>query len=282
MSETTKSTGVELSQMARALFNEAADDWYLSFLLQIAVGVFGVVIAFVSLSDDARLVTAIIAFFGLGASYFLRIKSDEKYDRAETMRRQAALSEGLGLSVSATQISDWRLRAGTKILQKINKNQRPVDYYASTDYPGGKKLLNMTIESAFYTRHLYIKIKHLVGMILAVVLVIVFLFLSILPISSFSTGFITKAAYVLYLLLPILLSIDLLFWFIRLTRSSEAILEVEKDMERLSRDAEIDDADVIRLVSEYNCVVSGGIPIHNYFFNRWHDEIKSLWLKRSE
>ncbi len=59
-----------------------------------------------------------------------------------------------------------------------------------------------------------------------------------------------------------------------------SILEIEKDMERLSENRIIKPEQVVRLVSEYNCQLACGFPIHNLLFQLWHDEIEVLWKHR--
>jgi hypothetical protein len=77
-----------------------------------------------------------------------------------------------------------------------------------------------------------------------------------------------------------LLTIDLLGWAIRLGRLMSGIRAVETDLERLEG-ADADDAQqVLRLVSEYNCLVVNGFPIHPRMYQRWHDEIHQLWARQ--
>lgn len=280
MSKETENIGLELNQLARFLFDEAANEWYASVVFQIIAGIIGVVISFLSLSDSLNLLLAIIVFSLLAWAYYLRVRFDENYDTAETMRRQAALSEGLNLPVSKTQVSEWRRRVGKKILNRFEVEPRADDYYATGERPGPKKLLEMTVESAFYTRHLYVKLKTVIWRLFLGALVLSAVILTLLPFDFINQSMAIRVAYSLYLVLPILLTIDLLFWALKLNRLVSSICEVEKDMERLAEQNNVQESDVIRLVSEYNCQVSGGIPIHNFLFARWHEGIEELWKKR--
>lgn len=51
-------------------------------------------------------------------------------------------------------------------------------------------------------------------------------------------------------------------------------------MEKLVEATEIGPDQVLRLVSEYNCRVACGIPIHPFLFKIWQNGISKLWEKR--
>lgn len=280
MSKDSPTIGYELSQLARFLFDDATNNWYSSLGLQIIVGIAGTGVTIWQTTDNNKFGIAVGLFALLGWAYYLRIRFDENYDRAETMRRQAALSEGIGFPISDTQVSEWRRRVGSKILKRFDSEPRPDNYYASQKPIGSRRLLEMTIESAFYTRHLYSKLKEWIWLLLIGALILSFAVLTVLPFDFIPKSILLKAAYTLYLLLPILLSIDLLLWALRLERLSRSIYEIEKDMENLSKENNPQESHVIRLVSEYNCQVAYGTPIHNWLFKIWHDEINLLWNKR--
>lgn len=275
-----KNPGMELSQIARLLFNESANEWYSSLLLIMVIGLLGILLSSLPLSPDIKLIFAITSFVLFLISYYLRIKSDEKHDRAETMRRQAALSEGLGMAISKTQVSEWRRRAGCKVVEEAEENPREDEYYATREDVGPLRLLEMTIESAFYTRHLYSNISKIFGIALLITGIFAIITISILPISVFGNTLASKIAYTVYSVLPIVISIDIFFWYMRLERSVTNLLEIESDMEKLADGDDSSEAHVIRLISEYNCIVGNGIPIHNFLFKLWHKEINTLWNKR--
>jgi len=51
-------------------------------------------------------------------------------------------------------------------------------------------------------------------------------------------------------------------------------------MEQLSNSERVDSEQVLRLVSEYNCHVACGLPIHNFVFKLCRNKIEKLWTKR--
>jgi hypothetical protein len=86
-----------------------------------------------------------------------------------------------------------------------------------------------------------------------------------------------KLVYFIYLFLPIILSVDILGWLLKVNKLINSIEDVECDLEKLNESAEIKTEEVMRLVAEYNCQVVNGFPIPNWFFNMQHDHIAELW-----
>lgn len=277
----TLKDGEELNQLSRLLFNRSAFYWYSAMAIEFEGGVIGVFVGILDCSGTWRLVIAVALFILLAYAYYLKIRFQYWNDTAETMRRQSVLAEALEWPIEATQFSDWRLRAGARILKKFKVQPRDEDYYTTQRDVGPQKLLDMTIESAFYTRHLYVKLKNWARGIFATSLIIWILILSIVPIDLFNNKTRLELVCLLYLFLPLIISLDVLGWSIKLGRISQSIKEIEVDMERLSNSSQADEIQVMRLVSEYNCQVVTGVPILNVLFNYWHDEIKELWDKRS-
>lgn len=272
--------GEELNQLSRLLFDKASQRWYLAMGLEVVSGGLGVVIGTMLLSDKWRTIVAAAAFVFLALIYYLKIRSNYLYSTAETMRRQSVLAEAIGWPISATQFSDWRLKAGKELLNKFKVSPRDEDYYMTKCDVGAERLLEMTIESCFYTRHLYEKIRKLASTILIVTIIAWILALSVIPFDDISNVTRLRVVYLLYLALPIILSADILGWTIKLGTLSRSIKEIEQDLERLSKSGDLDIPQVMRLVSEYNCQLVGGIPIPKVLFRLWHNEIRELWEKR--
>lgn len=272
--------GEQLNQFARFLFDEAANNFYLSLIIEIVAGLLAVGITLVSLPEEGGFAFALIGFGLLAYSYYLRLRFDDQYDTAETMRRQPVLSEALDWPISSVQFSDWKVRASKAALQRTKLEKRADDYYETKSDFGAKKLLEMTAESAFYTRCLYTKLRGILVTMLVFSMIAVAIVFSVLPLNLVSDQIALRIAYVIYLLLPIILSLDLLGWVFKLSRLSKSIKEVESDVERLLKEKRVDEKQAMRLVSEYNCQVSCGFPIHNILFRLWHDEIRELWENR--
>lgn len=279
-SKETQKQGEELNQLSRLMFGRAAKLWAWSLALETIGGVVAILVSVVNLSPNAKHVTALTVFGILVTSYILKIVFSYQYDNAETMRRQSILAEALDWPIGATQFSDWRLKAGHKLLKKFKLKPRDENYYSTQQPTGPRRLLEMTIESAFFTRHLYGKIRKFVWTVCGLLGLFFILVLSFMPIDVISTQTRLEIVYLLYLSLPLLISLDLFGWGLRVARLERSIKEIECDLEKLESESEPGVVHVMRLVSEYNCQVIGGFPILDSFFRRWHDEIQELWNKR--
>jgi hypothetical protein len=268
----------ELGQLSRFLFDSAANKFYISVAIELLAGFTGVIANFIDFNDQIKLIVAIVGFIIFAVAYFLRLQFDSEYDRAETMRRQSVLSEALGWDLSRVQFSKWRQKAGKKLLSRLKREIRPNDYYETTAKIGPRKLLEMTQESAFYTRCLYSKIHGILGFCLLLSFSLLFLVFSIIfPVKLISTSTEMVITYSIYLILPLMLSTDILSWFLKLSRIKSEIFNIEESLERLDKQKNIKESEIMRLVSEYNCQLIGALPIPNRLFCIWHDEIKELW-----
>lgn len=276
----SRQVGSELNQLSRILFDNAAGNWYAAAGIEVSAGILGAILSVTGASGDWALLGAIIGLALFGWAYYLRLRFEEKYDLAETMRRQSVLTEALGWPVERVQASEWRRRAGRKVGEQFKVRPRQEDYYASPQPAGPARLAEMTLESAFWTRHLYGKLRIIVWAIFVGALVVSGIVISAPAFGVAPQAVAVRIATAVYLLLPVLLTIDLLGWAIRLGRLISTIRDVEADLERLKNSNALDTQQVLRLVAEYNCQVVNGFPIHPWIYRRWHDEIHELWTRR--
>jgi len=272
--------GNELGKLAKVLFDRATASFYTSMFIEIVAGSLGVIIGLMEISDKSKVIFAVFGFLLLAIAYYLRIKFEAVYENAETMRRQSVLAIGLGWKIGRIQFSDWRMFAGKKALQETEKNPLSLNYYASGEEVSPKRLLEMTQESAFWTRHLYCYLSFYVwlGFSLAILL-----FASVLTFSAsgyIQQGLATKIVYITYLILPLILALDILNWGFRLNRLIASIRSIERGLETMEDEKFFDEKQILRLVFEYNCQLTQGFPIPGVFFNLYHDNIQSLWEKR--
>lgn len=272
--------GAELSQLARLLFNAAANKWYGSVFLEVAAGLLAAIISASEPSGDWPIFGAIAGVALLFGTYGLRLWFDDQYDAAETMRRQAVLTEGLDWPLDPIQTSEWCQKAGKRIRDRLKAQPRDPDYYDSKAQPGGRRLAEMTVESSFYTRHLYGKLRLWIWILFVGAILVAVFVISLALTQTIPDRIDTQIARTLYSAIPVVVSINLLGWALRLSRSISAIRQVESDLERLLGTAGLDEKQAMRLVSEYNCQMVGGFPIHSFLFIRWQKEIQDLWQQR--
>lgn len=272
-----KQQGAELSQLGRFLFDKAANYWQGSIILELLAGCVGIIVSIAHLSLSWNTCVAIIATLIMCAAYYSKFRFEWLYEDAETMRRQAVLCESLAWPIGRAQFNEWKSKAGKKLLKKITEQKRAVDYYETKTPIGPKRLAEMTFESAYWTINLYKKIKLYFSAFLITILAIFILLISLSVIPFVSQDLRIYIVYTIYLLIPVLITIDFLGIVIRCSKSIIALKVIEDHLEAVINEGAPKLEEVMRLVSEYNCIVIAGIPVPKWLFNLHHDEIDRMW-----
>jgi hypothetical protein len=270
-----------LAHVAGLLFDSAATWWYRALGIEAGAAVLGGVIAWIAPTGQDAAMSTLVVVALLAAAYAMRLVAEGRQDTAQTMRRQAAFSEGLGWRIAPAQAEEWRRRAGNKLLRRADASPRDDDYYATAAEAGPKRLAEMTRESAFYTRHLWLSMRTILIVALGVVAIAVgatgYLALA-LPAPAGVAGVIAQVVATVVLLA---IALDILGWVLRLGRQAHEIHQVEDGLDRAIEHAEPVLSDVVRLVAEYDCELVNSIPIHSTFFRWKHDDIRELWERLS-
>lgn len=266
--------GLSLNNLASVLFQGASILWYAAAGIEIVIGMASAFVLFLDVGDEAGAILAIVGSVGYVTAYAMRLFAESKYGHAETLRRQAALSEALAWPVSAVQISAWRQRSGKWALDQLASFERAEDYYATSADVSPVRLSHMTSESAFYTRQLYGALSKVfwIATVIAVAVSLV-----ALSVAFWAGDRSATLSAVILSILTVVISTDIMGWAIRLTGMQDDILEIEQDFERMGEAGDHNVAYVMRLVGEYNCIVVGGIPILKWWFNRHHSQIRKEW-----
>lgn len=273
--------GATLNQLAGLLFDRAATQWYVAIGLQVLSSALSTILV-VAVPDQEAPFGPVVVLGLLLVAYFLRLFAENTHAAAQTMNRQAALSEGLGWPINSIQLTDWRRKAGKKLRARVKEQPRAPDYYAKTDLPTGpRRLAAMTVESAFYTRSLALTVRDAIALGLIFVGVALFVVLYVAATTPLPTQFIPVLAQFVPSVVLIVVGVDGIGWIIRLTQQAAAIKEVENDLDRILTSTG-SEQDVLRLVTEYDCAIVNSIPIHAWIFNRKHDELRQLWDERAK
>lgn len=272
--------GEELNQRSRFLFDAAADNWYIALAVDAVVGITSAVLSYVKIEGLTKYLLAAGAIILVLIAYYLKLKFASQYDMAETMRRQSVLTEGLGYPIESTQFDVWKVRSGKRIDKRFRLEPRDPDYYGTKSNPGPTRLVEMLEESAFYTRNLYMRLRTLVLSVLVILVITLIVILLVVPAFGSTNPFTMGAANAVLVIVPIIVTADLLGTVMRLTRLINGITEIERDVERVKRAGNITEPEALRLVFEYNCLTALGYPIHNYLFYRWHPAIDQAWRER--
>ncbi len=272
--------GEELSQLSRLMFDACSDKWYGAFGLEVFAGILALILDLSNLPSTLAFGGALVGLILLIIAYSLRLWFEDQFHSAETMRRQSVFTEALDWPLSSVQYSEWQRKAGKRIRVKLKVTPRESDFYETQQPIGAHRLAEMTAESAFYTRHLYLKLRWWVwALFIAAGFVFILVTLTTL-VSPLPDNVRLLVAKALYSFITLVLSANLLGWVLKLGRLATTIQEVEEGLECLKSTSTVDVPQVMRLVSEYNCQVVDGIPIHSWLFLRWHDEIRDLWENR--
>jgi len=272
--------GEELNQLSRLLFDSAAVKWYWAFLLELLAGIIALVFSLVrELPDNLKIVTAAIGVVLIVTAYLLRQIFDDQYDMAETMRRQSVLTEGLGYDIKPVMFSEWRRRAGSRILSRFTVTPRNADYYVTKKRSSPARLLEMTQESAFWTRFLYSRLLELAKIPLIIFILIVLGVILSIILGAIPTEIIPTLSYAVFLFIPIVITSNVIGWILKLRRLIASITEIENDIDTLSRLSRVDAPSVLRLISEYNCQVVSGFPIPSFVFKSEYSHIQDEWNK---
>jgi hypothetical protein len=272
--------GEELNQRSRLLFNLAANNWYTGQVIDVMVGIAAAALSYVKLDGPTDYLVAVIAVGLALTAYFLKLRFEGQYDMAETMRRQSILTEGLGYPIGLTQFDVWKARSGRRVDKRFRLESRDPDYYASKAPPGPTRLVEMLEESAFYTRHLYVRLRALLLSVLTPLVLILAAILFIIPALGSANPFTLGLANAVLVVIPIAAAADLIGALLKLTRLINAITDVEIDVENLKENRKLTEPEALRLCFEYNCLTAAGYPVHNYLFRRWHASIAASWAER--
>ncbi len=279
MPENQVNQGVELTRLSQLLFDKGAKLFYGAIVIECITVLGSVIFSILEISEQVKLFVAVIGFLLLAIAYSCKVAFENTYDSAETMRRQSVLNSGLGWPITKTQFSEWRCLAGPRILQEAEDKPLDPNYFATGKEPGAERLLQMTQESSFWTRHLYITLKKWLW---PAFIFSAFFFVVVITFSASGSVQPTlgmKIVYVVYLILPLVLTLDILGWALRLGRIVRSLKAIEDDLESLENSGNVSKEHVLRLVAEYNCQVVRGFPIPGWFFRSQHDYIAALWAK---
>ncbi len=268
---------VGLNQLSRLMFDKAAQTWQWSVGLELFAGAVGMWLSLNAFDAQANLGGAMFVLAVIVVAYILRYRANGTYDDAETMRRQAVLSEGMGWELARADLQEWRGRAGPKVMAKAALNPRPDDYYDNILGEGAKKLAEMTFESAHWTKCLY---KHLRGYLVAVLIAAAAIVVTLVGVALFDVvpaAERTALAYAAFLFAPIVLTVDFLGMVLRLNRAIADLKSLSPSLEREAKLASPKTGSVMRLIAEYNCVVSSGVPMPNWVWKRHSKAIADSW-----
>lgn len=267
--------GAQLNQLSRLVFDRAAVYWQYSIAGELIAGITGLLTSISTISLKTEIFWAIIATIIFIVAFCLRSAYEYKHEAAETMRRQSVLSEGLGWPIRESDFRKWKSKAGSRLLSKFSKTSRDLDYYATDQPVGPKRLAEMTVESIFWTQSLYEKMQSAFSVVMIPTALIILLVTSLAIFADNTSGL--RIVYAVYVAIPIIIALDLLGVLLRVHRSIRGLSELEGSLESLIEKDTPESTEVLRLVFEYNCILSAGIVIPNWFYRLFRAQIQQCW-----
>lgn len=138
-------------------------------------------------------------------------------------------------------------------------------------------MAEQTAESAFFTRHMQLWLRSWLvrGLLVLVTLLVLAMYMSLSRVVPDDVD--AVVAQVVFLVVPLAVSLNAVGWVLHLSRTSSAIQDVEATLERLLRQEPIREDFVLRSLAEYDCQLAKSLPMHPAFFRWKHDELSELW-----
>jgi|SRR3954451_1174797 len=263
-----------LCRALRVLFDSAAGKWYSAVTLQLLSGALAVGLSFADIGKGWSILTAALVFGLFTASYLLRLWAEQQYSLAEKMRRSYVMWEGLGWDPGGFDMDDLQWSLGQRNKKKIKAWSRAPDPCRPwVGQAGPYKLALITRGSARSTRFRYVRLRRWIWGSFALSVAMSFAVVSTVVTRGIPESTSIAVARSAYSFMSLVLATNVLGWGLRLGRLIPGIRAVEEGLERLmdagSGLAQDQLPQVLRLVSEYNCQVIGGLPLHRLMFYHW-------------
>lgn len=261
-----------------ALLNESKFYIFLSLIFGTSTAILGLLAIFVhpELEKTWGLLIAVASAICATISFiFFRIY-EGKYDLASEAKRLALWEDGLGWVIPIKVFTNINNRAGQQASASAAKLDVS-DYYSSKRGPGSRRLLDHLLESSFFTYNLYRNLRNLLGIGLLLLLIILLSIGWTYLVSPTTQDVRILVGRLIVLFIPSILSVGIISWWFKLNDLSNFIESIFKESENVAQVSEIES---MRLASEYNCMISRGLPIPGWLYNRNRKYLNHLWTQR--
>lgn len=208
---------------------------------------------------------------------FSRARSAAHYSLGESVRRPAMAETGLGVSVSAVEVATIAAKYGIVFKGEPIRSEK---YYESAGAPGRRRLVEIVLESAFWTGQLSAKMATLLKRVLFAVSII--LGVSVLVVlQSGLTAIQGQALAKIYMIsLTVWCTGDLWALWRKYDSLSVALQKLLGKCEaELSREQVGEEA--LLLFGEYNCCLSGAAVIPDFIYKQSRARLNEAWADRN-
>lgn len=254
--------------------------WFNGSLIgSIVITVLTVIMAF---NPDKKVViacTVASALLQIGVFVF-KMVGEEKFDVAEQMRRLNTISDGFGTPLSSIQLAKLLHRTGTA---SFPPSPASSSYFESSSPPGPQRMLEILLESSFWTSCLagaackYFLWISLVGLGVAITALVM---LGLTASDQATTQVFTSAILPLIAFWSASDILSMSLKFRKLNQETDKICDAVATALRSSK-GNSDQFEALVLLSDYNCAVVSSPPIPGWIYNIKKPLLNQLWRQRS-
>lgn len=207
-------------------------------------------------------------------AWVLRQRGRIWHNRAEEARRIWMLMDGFRYREPAAA-TDLRAQFNKAIARKAVKLE-DANYYASKEAPGARRLREILVECAFWSKHLYRCAFNQVAVLTAVsAIVVIGGAIANSAFASPHTNVIVGRSAVAFLLA--LMYADVLTQTFEWHSAAGKIEGIDKDLQHL-QDAKVED--LLPLFAEYSVATAHATPIPTYVYKQEAAKLNALWAQR--
>lgn len=256
------------------LFETAKKWWYSSFALRTLAAVVGIVSVLFSLQP--KVAPFVAAAFAVAAELALwRAESIRR--PAEVLLRKLDALDSFGWPISNAEMSDMLARTSTALRSRIVRDEPDQGYFASQAPWGAKRAVENTQESAWWSKHLSARTMT-ICLILTCLLLgasLVTLVISIETIRNFDV--LSNIGRAVTSVVVLVMTLGLIRLTVGYHDFSERSREVENYAERLLRSKEVDEAQAIKVMHEYQLARAGSPMLPTFVWRMMQSSLDQLW-----
>jgi len=267
------------SKVAGLLLDSAAGYWQSAIILEFLAGAILVLPPLLHLERPMEMGAGFTSAVLLILAKALKIIVDRKTAVGNAIRRRAELDDALGRTQMKQEEERLRREVGGKLFSRAAKIKGMERSYQTSEPSGIARLCAMKIEAAFWMSRLSRKAANLLTIVAIVVmtLAVVVAFLGTLPVWGANTA--KEYFYVFYLIIPVIVSTDFFVWLFKARDLAHETGQICDLLVQLRESGSSQNGRVLEIVSDYDCIVAGAIPVPNWYFQKVRRGIQNEWIE---
>lgn len=250
----------------------------LGFWSSCLITLIAVILSF-NIESNAVVGFTIFSFLLQVAVFVLRLLGEQQFNIGEQLRRINILNDGLGVKASPVELLRVIRRTG-----KSNFSPSPAsgNYFDSKLAPGPNRLIEILLESAFWTHSLaescfywFLSVAIVGGS--ATLLVIVALLNKNLTVANGQTATVAVLTVLTFWSASDVLNIALKFR--KLSKETEGICSAAEAVLK-NKSQFPSEFEALSMLSDYNSALASSLPIPDWIYSRNQNSLNTLWSKR--